>query len=114
MGAELSAPERAELAARIEAEPYAWVGQQPLRPSTAPVITPDGRLDPRPVVLRAFAVARGDRFEVLDGALASAAGAAAGGPTVGRRRPPAGTRVAKDVWVLAAPRRTADPVGRRS
>jgi uncharacterized circularly permuted ATP-grasp superfamily protein/uncharacterized alpha-E superfamily protein len=99
VGSELSAAERAELAARIEAEPYAWVGQQPLRPSTAPVITPDGRLDPRPVVLRAFAVARGDRFEVLDGALASAAGAerpADGRPSEAPRR---GT-VAKDVWVL--------------
>ncbi len=94
VGAELTAAERADLAARIEAEPHAWVGQELLRPSTAPVITADGLLDARPVVLRSFAVARGGRFQVLDGALASAA--APGGHLEG----PRAEAVSKDVWVL--------------
>ena len=86
VGAQLSATERAGLAARIEAEPHAWVGQELLHPSTAPVITPDGRLDPRPVVLRAFAVARNGRFQVLDGALASATAVGSGVGTARGRR----------------------------
>lgn len=94
VGAELTAAQRTALAARIEAEPHAWVGQELLRSSTAPVITPDGRLDPRPVVLRTFAVARDGGFDVLDGALASAA-------APGHPAGPRATAVAKDVWVLA-------------
>ncbi len=82
-GAALSTAARAELAARIEAEPHAWVGQEPQRLSTAPVAGPGG-LDHRPVVLRTFAVAAGDGFRVLTGGLAAADG------------------IAKDVWVLGA------------
>jgi uncharacterized circularly permuted ATP-grasp superfamily protein/uncharacterized alpha-E superfamily protein len=84
-GAALTADERAELTARIEAEPHAWVGQEPQRQSTAPVIAADGALDARPLVLRTFAVAAGGGFQVLAGGLAEA----------GAR----GDTVAKDVWV---------------
>ena len=83
-GAALTAAERAELAARIEAEPHAWIGQEPQRPGTAPVVAADGSLDDRPVVLRTFAVAVDGGFRVLPGGLAEA------GP------------VAKDVWVSGA------------
>ncbi|MCX6462546.1 MAG: circularly permuted type 2 ATP-grasp protein [Pseudonocardiales bacterium] len=82
-GAALDAAGRAELAARIAAEPHAWVGQEPQRVSTAPVATPGG-LAHRPVVLRTFAVATGTGTTVLPGGLATAGGAA------------------KDVWVLGA------------
>ena len=84
-GAALTTAERAELAARIEAEPHAWVGQEPQRQSTAPVVAADGTLDARPLVLRTFAVAAGGAFRVLAGGLAEA----------GTR----GDTVAKDVWV---------------
>ncbi|HEY0813083.1 MAG TPA: circularly permuted type 2 ATP-grasp protein, partial [Pseudonocardia sp.] len=84
-GATLTAAERAELAARIEAEPHAWTGQEPQRVSTAPVIGAGGALDARPLVLRTFAVAADGDFQVLAGGLAEA----------GAR----GDKVAKDVWV---------------
>ncbi len=84
-GAALTAAERAELAARIEAEPHAWIGQEPQRQSTAPVIAADGTLEAQPLVLRTFAVASGGDFRVLAGGLAEA----------GAR----GDTVAKDVWV---------------
>jgi uncharacterized circularly permuted ATP-grasp superfamily protein len=87
-GAALTTAERAELAARIEAEPHAWIGQEPQRQSTAPVVAADGSLDDRPVVLRTFAVAANGVFRVLAGGLAEA----------GIR----GATVAKDVWVSGA------------
>jgi uncharacterized circularly permuted ATP-grasp superfamily protein/uncharacterized alpha-E superfamily protein len=90
-GAALTTAERAELAARIEAEPHAWVGQEPQRPSTAPVVAPDGSLDDRPLVLRTFAVAAGGAFRVLAGGLAEAGA------------------VAKDVWVSGATVSVAAP-----
>lgn len=95
VGAELSAAERADLAARITAEPHAWAGQEHVVPSTVPVIGSDGSVDARPMSLRTFAVAEGGRFRVMSGGLAQAADEPA------RRliRMGAGT-VAKDVWVL--------------
>ncbi len=84
-GATLTTVERAELAARIEAEPHAWIGQEPQRQSTTPVIAADGTLNAQPLVLRTFAVAAGGEFRVLAGGLAEA----------GVR----GDTVAKDVWV---------------
>ena len=86
--ASLTTAERAELAARIEAEPHAWIGQEPQRQSTTPVVAADGSLDARPLVLRTFAVAVGGAFRVLAGGLAES----------GVR----GDTVAKDVWVSGA------------
>ncbi len=91
-GASLSTAERSELAARIEAEPHAWVGQEVLDPSTVPAIGAHGGLQARPVTLRTFAVAEGGRFQVLAGGLAQA------------------DDRAKDVWVLGPGPRNA-PIG---
>ena len=41
-GWQLTAGERAELAAAITAEPWAWCGQEPMQLSTAPVVTSNG------------------------------------------------------------------------
>ncbi len=95
-GAALTTAERAELAARIEAEPHAWVGQEPQRQSTTPVVAADGTLDARPLLLRTFAVAAGGEFRVLAGGLAEA----------GVR----GDTVAKDVWVSGRAEPTPTPV----
>ncbi len=99
IGAELTGEQREVLAARIEAEPHAWVGQEQLVPSTIPVIGPGGDLDARPFSLRTFAVAEGGRFHVLAGGIAQAA------VEPGHGRPllkmGAGT-VSKDVWVLGS------------
>lgn len=67
--AELDRAGREELAARIEARPWAWVGQQRLSFSSSPCVI-GARLVPRPVALRCFAVAGPDRYQVLPGGLA--------------------------------------------
>ena len=51
----LSSAERAALADRIAAQPWRWVGQEPLPMSTAPVVTSRG-LEPRWFLLRTFGV----------------------------------------------------------
>ncbi|SDJ28037.1 Uncharacterized conserved protein, circularly permuted ATPgrasp superfamily [Frankineae bacterium MT45] len=68
MGWLLSSAERDELAARIETEPHRWVAQEALNPSSAPTVTPAG-LEPRPVLLRTFAVSDGPSFRVMPGGL---------------------------------------------
>jgi uncharacterized circularly permuted ATP-grasp superfamily protein/uncharacterized alpha-E superfamily protein len=94
-GWELSAAQREELIRRIEAEPYAWVGQQPLTLSTAPTATPGG-LEPLPALLRTFAVAHDGGYIVLPGGLSRVA-PQAGALTVSNQE----GALAKDVWVLA-------------
>lgn len=93
-GWDLTAQERDDLAVRIQAEPWRWCAQDPLAMSTAPVVTEDG-LDPRNVVLRAFAVADEDDYVVMPGGLgrvsvspdSSAVTSLTGAPS-------------KDVWVV--------------
>ncbi|MCB0997439.1 MAG: circularly permuted type 2 ATP-grasp protein, partial [Acidimicrobiales bacterium] len=90
-----SAAELDELRRRIEAHPCEWVGQERLDPATAPVLAPAG-LVPRPTVLRAFAVAGADGYNVMAGGLARAATDGSSGAITNR----AGA-LAKDVWVVA-------------
>ena len=52
----LSAGGLDELRYRIRARPDQWVGQEIIEPSTAPTVTATGTLEPRPTVLRTFAV----------------------------------------------------------
>ena len=94
-GWELSSRQRAELARRIEAEPYAWVGQEPLTMSTAPTLHGDG-LQPRPVTLRTFAVSGPDTYQVMRGGL-TRVGQTSDALVVSNSEG-AGS---KDVWVLS-------------
>jgi carboxylate-amine ligase len=55
---ELAAPQRDEIARRIEEEPDAWVAQERVAISTHPTLS-DGRLEPRHVDLRPFAIGGG-------------------------------------------------------
>lgn len=64
----LSSADREELRHRIEAEPWAWVGQQDVELTTSPVVTPDG-LEPRPSLLRTFVVAHEGSFLAMPGGL---------------------------------------------
>lgn len=91
---QLTRAEREQLAARIEAEPHAWVAQERQDLSTAPTVTPSG-LEPRPIVLRSFAVAQGGSYRVLTGGL-TRVGQARDRVVVSNE---AGA-LAKDVWVL--------------
>jgi len=99
----LSAAERAELAARIGDEPWAWCGQEPVELSTAPVVT-SGGLEPRRFVLRAFGVAAGDSYDFLPGGLGRVA-AGVGERTVSS----ASGTLAKDVWVPASATERVEP-----
>lgn len=108
----LSRSERADVVARVMAEPWAWVGQDLLSLSTTPTLS-HGTVVSRPVTLRTFCVAGPTSYTVLRGGVARVPadrgtapqpGAADSadpigvGPFLGRQQPTA----SKDVWVLAA------------
>jgi uncharacterized circularly permuted ATP-grasp superfamily protein/uncharacterized alpha-E superfamily protein len=94
-GSQLDAAARAELVGRIRANPYRFVGQEPLPLSTAPVLE-EGRLTPRPVILRGFVVADGDGYRVMPGGLARVS---SGLDTLQASLQNGG--ISKDWWVLA-------------
>lgn len=107
LGWALSGAEREALAARIQAEPWAWVAQEPVGPTVDPrgpggvgSDRPDAAgvgpadLGPRAAVLRAYAVAHAGTYTVMAGGLAHVADS----PLVSSSRGAS----AKDVWVLAS------------
>ena len=93
-GRTLSRDELAELRARIEAEPWAWVGQEPLSLSASPVVTDTG-LEQRNFVLRTFGVQLDGDHVVMRGGLGRVS-------TTADERVISNERgaLAKDVWVL--------------
>lgn len=54
----LPATDLDDLRERIRARPERWVGQETIEPSTMPTVNGSGVLEPRPVVLRTFAIAQ--------------------------------------------------------
>lgn len=86
VGERLTAQEREDLAARITAEPWRWVGQELVGPQEP---------GSRAAVLRTFAVAHAGSYTVMSGGLARAAD----DPVVSSSAPGA---AAKDVWVLTS------------
>ena len=97
-GWELTAFERADLAAQISQTPHQWVGQEPTEASTTPTVG-DNRLDACPTVLRTFAVARQEGYQVMSGALARVTSSDTRTETLAQT--PLGS-AAKDVWILSA------------
>jgi uncharacterized circularly permuted ATP-grasp superfamily protein len=94
--AALGADEKAELRAKIEAQPSGWVAQRYVSPSTTPFLEDSG-ITPRAMVLRCYAVATGNRdYRVMPGALARVAVPETGAEVTMQR----GAR-SKDVWVLS-------------
>lgn len=102
----LSSAERDQLTRRIQAEPWAWCGQEPVELSTAPVVTRAG-LEPRRFVLRSFGVATEDGYQFLPGGL----GRVASGTDQLTVAASTGA-LAKDVWVPATAPRPAAPTTR--
>lgn len=94
-GSRLDAAARAQLADRIRAAPHLYVGQESLPLSTAPVLE-EGRLRPRPVMLRGFTVAENDGYRVMPGGLARVS---SGLDTLQAAVQQGG--ISKDWWVLA-------------
>ncbi|MCX5660138.1 MAG: circularly permuted type 2 ATP-grasp protein [Planctomycetota bacterium] len=99
-GDELSQAEREALVARIGARPHAFVAQERLTLSTAPSLAAGGRLEPRHVMVRAYAAADtsspGPNFAVMPGGLVRV-GASAQGRIVSMQRGGG----SKDLWVLS-------------
>lgn len=89
-------PERAKLSAQIQATPHLFIGQEPLNPSTAPIFV-EGRLVPRPVTWRSFALANAAGYRVMPGGLAHIL-ASDNAHQVSVQR----GGIGKDLWVLAA------------
>lgn len=102
-GPELSKDQLAELKARIQAQTWQWVGQEPAQFSVAPAVQGYGGLASAPVGMRLFSMARRSGYTAMSGGL---------GMLRMRTEP---NRVvikvaAKDIWVRAAPT-TAAAVG---
>ncbi len=68
VAADLSAEELERLAARIVSDPISYAAQPLVRPSAAPCWT-DGRVEPRPVAVRAFACLGPHGWQVMPGGL---------------------------------------------
>lgn len=95
----LSLTQRAELCARISEEPWAWVGQEPLEPSEAETLTPDG-VQALGAGLRTFTVSQGSSWLVMPGALVQTGEIQAARP-----------RAAKDLWVMTAGKNAEEEAG---
>jgi uncharacterized circularly permuted ATP-grasp superfamily protein/uncharacterized alpha-E superfamily protein len=95
-GWSLGAEELEALRDRIRAEPYRWVGQEPAAVGTVPSLA-GGELDPRPSVVRAFAVSAGETYAVMPGAL-TRVGSSRDDIGISNQE---GAR-SKDTWVLAS------------
>jgi uncharacterized circularly permuted ATP-grasp superfamily protein/uncharacterized alpha-E superfamily protein len=101
VAADLAAEELQRLAATIEADPVIHAAQPLGQPSTAPSWM-DGRVEPRPVVLRTFACFGPDGWSVMPGGL--------GRISADERYPVVSFQEAagsKDVWIVSEPPRRA-------
>jgi uncharacterized circularly permuted ATP-grasp superfamily protein/uncharacterized alpha-E superfamily protein len=94
-GDKMSATERAALIAAIRARPDEFVGQERAVLSTAPVWLND-RVEPRPLVLRAYVTAATEGFAVMPGGL-SRVSTATHDPVVSMQTGGG----SKDTWVLS-------------
>lgn len=92
----LSNAEKEALRQRIVAQPYQYVGQERIQPSTLPTFQHQ-RLKPASFVLRGFLVSSGDDYTVMPGGLARAAQ----GPAISMD-PGSELGISKDIWVLAS------------
>ncbi|MCP2075932.1 UNVERIFIED_ORG: putative circularly permuted ATP-grasp superfamily protein/putative alpha-E superfamily protein [Pseudomonas lini] len=95
-GRDLNEAQRGQLAARMQARPYAYVAQELAQLSQAPVWqAEDGHIQPRAIGMRVYAVAGKDDYRVLSGGLTRVA-AEADAEVVSMQRGGA----SKDTWVL--------------
>lgn len=92
----LSSGEKEALRQRILAQPYQYVGQELVEPSTLPTFQHQ-RLEPSPFVLRSFLASSGDDYTVMPGGLARAAQS----PAI-PMDPGSDFGISKDIWVLAS------------
>ncbi len=92
VGPALSATRRSELAGRISASPWQWVGQELPQFSSAPSCHRPGRVVAAPVGMRLFTVAQRNGYAAMVGGLGYVLDAGAGALRLKRV-------AAKDIWV---------------
>ena len=95
LGHLLSQVQRGEWRERIRANPALYVGQEYVSFSTAPCVTPQG-FEPRKVLLRCFAAAGRNGYEIMPGGLSSSAPEKGDILISGRTG-----SISKDTWVIA-------------
>jgi len=95
-GAQLDEKARRQLIDKIQTAPHLFVGQESLPLSTAPVLE-EGRLTPRPVLLRGFAVAEDDGYRIMPGGLARVSSGGLDSLQAALQK----GGISKDWWVLA-------------
>ena len=95
LGHLLSQSQLAELRDRIRSNPAFYVGQEHVSFSTAPCVTPQG-FEPRKVMLRGFAVACRNGYEVMPGGMSSSAPEKGDMIISGQSG-----SISKDTWVIA-------------
>ncbi len=103
VGPALSVAQRERLAARIEAEPWQWVGQELPQFSSAPTDHFAGGLSAASVGMRLFTVSQRNGYAAMVGGLGYVL---APGPSAFRLR----SIAAKDIWVRPATRSGAEQV----
>jgi len=94
LGSEANETQKAALMARIKADGRAYVGQEPVRLSTAPVYR-DGKLEPRPIALRVYAARTREGWQIMPGGFARV-GSTLDSAAIAMQR---GGQAA-DVWVM--------------
>ncbi len=92
----LSRAQLGELRDRIRAHPALYVGQEHVSFSTAPCVTPQG-FEPRKVLLRCFAVASRNGYEVMPGGLSRSAPEKGDLPISGQLG-----SISKDTWIITS------------
>jgi uncharacterized circularly permuted ATP-grasp superfamily protein/uncharacterized alpha-E superfamily protein len=92
----LSESQRQQLREQIRARPQGFVGIEEPPRSTAPIFI-EGRLQPRPVILRSFLVSCDHHYQVMPGGLTRVAADGDSFYTVGQSE-----NLSKDTWVLAS------------
>ena len=95
-GPDLSATERQALVLQIQAQPHLYVAQDRMVPSHVPTVV-DGQLQPRPAILRTFAVASETSYLVMPGGL-TRVGLTLGSPLISNQI----GSTNKDTWVVAS------------
>jgi uncharacterized circularly permuted ATP-grasp superfamily protein/uncharacterized alpha-E superfamily protein len=96
LGSSMTAEQKADLKRRIANQGGAYVGQEPVRLSTAPVYI-DGRLEPRPITLRVYAARTEQGWTIMPGGFARV-GSTTDTTALAMQR---GGQAA-DVWVLSS------------
>lgn len=96
LGASMTAEQKSDLKARIAESGGAYVGQEPVRLSTAPVYV-DGKLEPRPITLRVYAARTEAGWTIMPGGFARV-GSTTDTTALAMQR---GGQAA-DVWVLSS------------